>query len=43
MKNKIYELIGRATVALTTWGISVVAIYNLMVFILDNCCTTLMK
>ena len=43
MKNKIYELIGRATVGLAGWGLSVVALYNLMIFILDNCCTTLMK
>ena len=42
MKNKIYELIGRATVFFAGWGVSVVATYNLMIFILDHCCTTLM-
>ena len=41
MKNKIYALIGRATVFLTGWGISVYALYKLVIIILDNCCTTL--
>ena len=42
MKNKIYELIGRAVIILAGWGLSVYATINLLIFVLDNCCTTLM-
>lgn len=41
MKNKFYELIGRAVVYLAGWGISIYGFINLFVFLIDNCCTTL--
>ena len=41
MKNKFYELIGRAVVFLAGWGIGIYATMNLIVFILEHCCTTL--
>ena len=41
MKNKIYELIGKIVVLLAGWGLSVYATTNLLIFILNNCCTTL--
>ena len=41
MKNKIYELVGRAVVLLTGWSLSVYATMNLIIFLLDNCCTTI--
>lgn len=40
-KNKFYELIGRVTVALTVWAVGVYWFYNVAIFVLDNCCTTL--
>lgn len=40
-KNKFYELIGRATLGLAVWAIGVYGFYNLAIFVLDNCCTTL--
>lgn len=39
--NKIYELIGRATVGLAVWAIGVYSVYHLAIVILDNCCTTI--
>ena len=41
MKNKFYELVGRAVIFLASWGLSVYAATNLLIFILNNCCTTL--
>lgn len=41
MKNKIYELVGRAVVLLASWGLSVYTTINLIIFLLDNCCPTL--
>ena len=40
-KSKLYELIGRCTVLFVAWGISVFSCYHLILYILDNCCTTL--
>lgn len=40
-KNKFYELIGRATLGFALWALGVYGIYNLAIFVLDNCCTTL--
>ena len=41
VKNIMYELIGRATVVLAAWGISICSFYHLIIFLLNNCCTTL--
>ena len=40
-KNKFYELIGRVTVGLTVWAITVYGFVKISIYILDNCCTTL--
>lgn len=39
MKNKIYELIGRAVTILTAIILINIANYNLLIYILDNCIT----
>ncbi len=36
MKSKIYELIGRAIVFLTTIVLANIATYNLLIYVLDN-------
>ena len=41
MKNKIYELTGRIVIFLAGWGLSVHSTINLIIFLLDNCCTTI--
>lgn len=41
MKSKIYELTGRIVIFLACWGLSVYATMNLIIFILNNCCTTI--
>lgn len=38
-KNKLYELIGKATVGLSMWAISVYLVYQASLYILDNCIT----
>lgn len=40
-KNKVYALIGKVTTVLTGWVVGVYASYNLMIYILDNCITTI--
>lgn len=39
--KKFYELIGKITVGLIVWGVSVYGLIRLTIIILDNCCTTL--
>ena len=41
MKKLFYELIGRIVIFLAGYGLSVYATYQLMIFILDNCITTI--
>lgn len=41
MKRKIYELIGRATVWIGGWILAEYIGIQLLIYILDNCCTTL--
>lgn len=36
MKSKIYELIGRVIVFLTTIVLANIATYNLLIYVLDN-------
>ena len=38
-KNKIYELIGKATVRLSIWAMSVYLVYQASLYVLDNCIT----
>lgn len=38
-KNKVYAFIGKITVGLTAWAITVYATYLSMAYILDNCIT----
>ena len=38
-KSKLYELIGKATVRITAWGMSVYLVYQASLYILDNCIT----
>lgn len=38
-KNKLYEFIGKATVRITTWAMSVYLVYQASLYILDNCIT----
>ena len=40
-KQKIYELIGRATTFLILGAFGMYANYKLMIYILDNCITTI--
>ena len=40
-KSKVYELIGRATIALSIFVIAGIGFIKTMIYILDNCCTTL--
>lgn len=39
--NKIYELIGRATTYLIVIALGMYINYNLTIYILDNCITTI--
>ena len=38
-KNKVYAFIGRATVKLTAWVLSVYATYGISLWILNDCIT----
>ena len=38
-KNKVYALVGRATVRLVAWIISVYALYGISLWILNDCIT----
>jgi hypothetical protein len=40
-KSRIYELIGRITVFLIVWAISVFSLINLSLYVLNNCITTI--
>ena len=40
-KNKIYLIIGRLTSLLIVWGLSVNLSIKLLMYIVDNCITTL--
>ena len=39
-KSKVYELIGRATIALSVFAIAEIGFIKTMIYILDNCLTT---
>lgn len=38
-KSKLYEFIGKATVRITAWAMSVYLVYQASLYILDNCIT----
>lgn len=38
-KSKLYEFIGKATVRLSIWAMSVYLVYQASLYILDNCIT----
>lgn len=38
-KSKLYEFIGKATVGLSIWAMSVYLVYQASLYILDNCIT----
>jgi hypothetical protein len=38
-KSKLYELIGKATVRLSIWAMSVYLVYQVSLYILGNCIT----
>ena len=40
-KSKVYELIGRAVVALSVFAIAEIGFIKIMIYILDNCITTI--